>query len=500
MIIGSKKEVNVSKRLFYYFCFCSIFLLTSSCTPKGLAGYWYGTVDCLGKGHQALVIEGSDKVPYIAHLDNIEMGAIGIPFKNLVVTGKTFHGEIGTDGAVDLTLEGPDTLKGTMKMTSDSFSLVAGKTYPMEMKRGLVYSVPRVNYQNKAVIDYTYRKPARTDDGWEPGDIQEAGGDRNKIEDAVRAVLMQDVPNIHSLLLVRHGKLLLDEYFYGYHPEEIHQLQSTSKSVLSILMGIAEDQHLLKTTDKLMNYFPEYRSKPNWDVRKNEITLGALLTMTSGFACDDGQYRKAGGAGCEVDMLNSPDWLDFCLTQPMAHRPGQHYGYCTSCLTLLGAVLSKQSGMSVGDFAQKYLYDPLGIHSVQWLTGPNGITEVGASHWLRPRDMAKLGLLCLDKGNWNGKQVVSSKWVEESTHPQPIPPDGKPWPTFTGYGYLWWSQKIPTPRGDVFAYYSHGKGGQHIIVVPEMDLVCVITAGNYQALGSEQELEFFKDTVIKAFS
>lgn len=492
--------VNVFKRLLYFLSIFSIFISACSCGPKGPAGYWYGYVDCLGKGHQALVIEGSDKVPYKAHLDNIEMGAIGIPFRNLVVTGKTFHGEIGADGSVDLTMEGPDIFKGTMKMTSDSLALIAGKSFPMELKRGLAYSVPRVNSQDKAVTDYSYRKPERLDDGWEPGDIQDVGGDRNKIENVVKAILKMDAPNIHSLLLARHGKLLLDEYFYGYEPTEIHQLQSTSKSVLSILMGIAADQHLLQTDDKLIKYFPKYRSKPNWDVRKNKITLGTLLSMTSGFACDDGQYRKAGGAGCEVDMLNSPDWLDFCLTQPMAHQPGQHYGYCTSCLTLLGAVLAKQSGMSVGEFAQKYLYDPLGIHSVQWLTGPNGITEVGASHWLRPRDMAKLGLLYLDKGNWNGKQVVSAKWVEESTHPQPIPPDGKPWPTFTGYGYLWWSQKIPTPRGDIFTYYANGKGGQYIIVVPDMDLVCVMTAGYYQAWSSDQGLEFFKDYIINAFS
>lgn len=261
MIIGSAKEGNVFKRLLYFSCFYSIFLSTVSCTPQGPAGYWYGIVDCLGKGHEALVIEGSEKVPYMAHLDNVELGVVGIPFKNLVVTGNTFHGEIGTDGAVDLTLEGPNSLKGTMKMTSDSLSLIAGKTFPMEMKRGLLYSFPRVDSQNKAVTDYTYRKPAKRDDGWEPGEIQKAGGNRNKIEDAVKAVLRQDIPNIHSLLLVRHGKLLLDEYFFGYGPEEMHQLQSTSKSVLSILMGIAADQHLLKTADKLMDYFPEYRSK-----------------------------------------------------------------------------------------------------------------------------------------------------------------------------------------------------------------------------------------------
>ena len=494
------KEAAMFKRLLYLSCFCSIFLGPLSCAPKGPEGYWHGTVDCLGKGHQALRIEGSEKVPYTAHLDNIELGAMGIPLRNIVVTGNTFHGDVGTDGSVDLTLVGRDSLKGTMKMTSDSISLVAGKSYPMEMKRGLLYSVPRVNWRDKAATDYTYRKPTKTEDGWEPGDLQEEGGDPKQVEEAVKAILTQNVPDIHSLLLVRHGKLLLDEYFYGYGPDEMHQLQSVTKSVLSILVGIAVDQHLFQTTDKLMSYFPEYRSQSRWDARKNRITLANLLDMTSGFSCDDGQYRKAGGAGCLIDMLGSPDWLGFDLTQPMAHDPGRHYAYCTSCLTLLGGVLSKQSGMSVSDFAQKYLYDPLGIHSVQWLTGPNGITEVGASHWLRPRDMAKLGLLYLNKGNWNGKQLVSRKWVEESTLPQPIPPDGKPWPTFTGYGYLWWTQKIPTSRGDVFAYHANGKGGQYIIVVPDLDLVCVMTGGYYRDFSSDYGMEFFKGYIMKAFS
>ncbi len=410
---------------------------SAAATPKSyLVGHWYGAVDSVwGNCRFVLSIERSVYGGFVVTYDSIEGGGYGLPFDTEKVQKKKFIGRFEGDGEVDLTLAGPDRLKGSLKFPG-KFPLSGGKTFPLVMTRGMDYSLPRVDPHGQAVTTYTYQPPVPGPDGWPTVDVESLGGDRKGIETAVTALLDGHYPHthLHSLLLVRHGKLALEEYFYGYGPQDVHQLQSATKSVLSILCGIAQDRGLLKTGEKLFDFFPRYRAKPDWDPRKEKITLKSILTMTSGFACDDGAYRKAGGAGCEIDMLNSPDWLDFSLSGPMAHDPGQHFSYCTSCLTPLGAVIAQQSRMPVADFAQKYLYDPLGIQNHLWLVGPDGTTEVGASQWMRPRDMAKLGLLYLHQGLWNGKQVVSADWVKESTKPQPIPPDGRALPDTVIYG------------------------------------------------------------------
>jgi CubicO group peptidase (beta-lactamase class C family) len=486
-------------RKLYSLVFCLIFLGASPCFPKDITGYWHGLADCYGKRHIVLVVEKLVDGTFAAHYDSIESGEFGISLKNITVSDKAFHGEFETSGVLDLKMDG-EVLKGTIKLPEYAIALFSGHTFPLSLNRGMDYSVPRLNREGKGTTDYAYQVPVPLGDGWETGSLQEAGGDRKKIEELVKSILDMSSPYIHSLLLVRHGKLVLDEYFYGYGPQETHQLQSTTKSVLSILFGIAEGQGLVKTDQKLSRFFPDWRGKPGWDARKGRITLGTLLSMTSGFACDDGVYRKGGGSGCTVDMINTTNWVDYGLTQPMAHEPGRHYSYCTSCLTLLGAVLAKQSGMSIPDFAQKYLYDPLGIQGGDWLTGPDGTTEVGASHWLRPRDMAKLGLLVLDKGQWKGKQIVPADWVEKSTRPQPLYADGKPWETFSGYGYLWWTRTMATPHGEISVFYANGKGGQYIIVAPDLDLVCAMTAGYYGNLNSDLGLQLFKEYVLNAFN
>ncbi len=476
-----------------------LFLSSSFCFAESLAGNWHGTADYGGKCHFVVVIQKSATGKFEATYDDIERGDFGKAFDHVRVKGKSFQAEFEGDGRINLVLKGLHRLVGTIKIPV-LFPQVAGKTLSLELSPGMDYSIPRVDAQGKPVTEYHYQAPSPMGDGMETASLAETGGNPASLGAMVNAVLMGTFPNTHSILLLRHGKLVLEEYFYGYGPGDEHQMQSTSKSILSILFGIAQDQDLVTIGKKLFDYFPDYRVQAGWDDRKNRITLGTLLSMTSGFDCDDGTYRKEGGSGCTIDMLNSPHWLDFCLSKPMAHEPGRHYAYCTSCLSILSAVLAKRSGMPLPNFAQKYLYDPLDIPAPTWLTGPDGTTEAGSTFWLRPRDMAKLGLLYLDNGKWKGSTVVSSKWVEESTRPQPIPADGKPWPTFEGYGYLWWTRHLHSAKGETFVYYANGKGGQYIIVVPSLDLVCVMTAGYYRNVSSDQGLELFKQFVLDSFS
>lgn len=482
------------------FLILALFVIgTAYGSSTGLEGTWHGTIDCLGKCRMAVEIDKDFAGGFKARYDMIELGEFGKSFEDFRVKGRKIKAKFEGDGTLDLIQHRSGLLVGTIKPPG-TIPFLGGKTFPITLSPGKDYSLPRLDAQGQAVTDYTYRPPVQTGDGLETGSLKEVGGDQTQIESLVKAILNGAFPHTHSLLVLRRGKLVLEEYFYGYGPDDEHQMQSTTKSLLSMLFGIAEDRGLLDTSQKLYDYFPDYRSKAAWDVRKDQITLKTLLTMTSGFTCGEGGYRKYGGDGCDIDMINSPDWLDFCLSGSMSHEPGRHYGYCTSCLTILSALITKQSGMSLPDFAQKYLYDPLGIPAHICVTGPNGITEGGSSFWLRPRDMAKLGLMYLDKGKWKGSPVISAKWVEESTKPEPLPPDGKPWQSFEGYGYLWWTRHLPSTKGSTFVYYSNGKGGQYIIVAPALDLVCVMTAGYYRDAGSDQGLELFKQYILNAFS
>ncbi len=218
-----------------------------------------------------------------------------------------------------------------------------------------------------------------------------------------------------------------------------------------------------------------------------------LLSMSSGFACDDFVPET----DCHKVMWKTSDWLDFVLSQPMNHEPGEHWAYCNDCLEALGAVLAKKSGLSVPDFAQKYLYGPLEFQKNYWLTVTNnGLSDIAGAIFLRPRDMAKLGELFLEKGKWKGQQVVSEKWLEESTQPRISLPVGNPL-GFQDYGYLWWLGRIPSRKGPVRVLAAAGLGGQYIFVVPDRELVCVLTCGNYAQ--DDMGMDFFKTYVLDAF-
>ncbi len=367
-----------------------------------------------------------------------------------------------------------------------------GKIYPISFHRGLEYLVPRVDAQGNPVTQYSYQLPQTLADGWPVGDLNQSRLDSAVVGKGIGQILNQRFFHIESLLVVQKGQLLLDEYFRGLGPDDNHQLQSCTKSVLATLFGIARDQGLVKLSDKLYDYFPDYRAQPGWQADKNRITLANLLSMSSGLACDD---WLPPGDNCNKGMWGSQDWLSYDLTLPMDHAPGEHFAYTTSCMELLGAIIARKSGLTIPDFAQKYLYDPLGIQARQWVTGPNQVTEVGGSHCLRPRDMAKLGYLYLKKGKWNGHPILSEDWVERATRPQV--PNPKENPRTFEYGYLWWQEQMPLQNRKVSVFYAAGRGGQFIFVAPDLDLVCVLTANNYDGSQLASE-DFFKAYILGA--
>lgn len=336
-----------------------------------------------------------------------------------------------------------------------------------------------------AVDHYVYTAPPPEDDGWPTATPTEAGLDPKPLAALVQQVLdtqtdWYTTPYIQGLLVARHGKLALEEYFYGFDRERAHDTRSSGKTLTGTLVGIAIDQGAKFTLDTpIYGLFPQYQDIANPDPRKQEITVQDLLTMNSGYACDDNDDASPGNEDTMQDQSKQPDWYKYTLDLPMQYTPGNQQAlYCTGGINLLGGILKGSTGMTLMDFFQRYYAGPLGIRDYHMNLAPTGDAYMGGGIYLKPRDMLKLGQLYLDGGMWGGKRVLSAAWVKAATTQHSYFPANDYAPGH-GYGYTWHLFQA-TVGGKTYAeYMAQGNGGQLVMVVPELDLAAVITAGNY---------------------
>lgn len=308
---------------------------------------------------------------------------------------------------------------------------------------------------------------APTSDAWPTATPEQAGLDSGKLADALLA-LQQKVPDLHSVILIRHGKLVLNAAFYPYDGVTPHDQASVTKSVLTTLVGIAIDQGKLRLDQPALSFFPD-RTIAHRDARKERMTVGDLASMTSGLAC-----QREPGEPTQAAMTASADWVQFVLDLPMAAEPGTTWNYCSPGMHLLSAVLTKATGMTALDFAWQNLFGPLGMQDVIWPADPQGYTRGAGDLMLRPTDAAKLGQLWLNGGVWSGRRIVSQAWVTAASTAQAKTTDEN-----QDYGYGWWMDR-QNPAGHVFR--ADGRGGQFVVVVPSLDVVLATTgAGSFNA-------------------
>jgi CubicO group peptidase (beta-lactamase class C family) len=315
-----------------------------------------------------------------------------------------------------------------------------------------------------------YRVSPELDDGWETAAPEEVGMDLEKLEALVRDVRNDSHDNLHSVLVVKDGKLVLEEYAHGYSWRRTNDVASVTKSITSILIGIAIEQGVVAGPGQsLADLFPEYADLINADPAKQDVKLWHILTMTSGFEWDEETYPYGDPRNDCERMKYSADPVRFVLERPIVHQPGTHFQYSGANSMLLSAIITGKTGMDADAFAQKYLFEPLGISSYRWGRYANGLTDADGGLSLRARDMAKIGLLFLNGGEWNGEQVISSSWVEESTEGY-VPASAG-----AEYGYQWWRTDVPVGLRSADTYFASGFGGQQINVFPELGLVVVFT-------------------------
>ena len=268
----------------------------------------------------------------------------------------------------------------------------------------------------------------------------------------------------HQVIVVRHGRRVLDVALYPFERGLRHDIASVGKMVTGTLIGIAVDKGFIASADEpVLSFFPD-RPIANRDARKEAMTIAHLLAQRSGiYHGDDGSHSAE-----DAEMYASPDWVQWVLDRPMAEPPGGTWYYSSANLHLAAGVLSQATGFSPLEFARRYLFAPLHIADVAWEADPQGVNNGAGGQQLRPLDLAKIGQLYLDGGEWRGRQVLSSEWVARSTSPAPGPhPAG--WPPESSVGFHWVIENNYRGAG--------GSGGQTVELYPDDDLVLVVVAG-----------------------
>ena len=309
------------------------------------------------------------------------------------------------------------------------------------------------------------------------------------------ATTEKGVWNLHGIVIVRTGRLVLERYFEGddnargrslgkvaFTADTLHDLRSVSKSIVGLLYGIALADGKVSPLDApLFAWFPEYPDLAA-DPARNHWTIRNLLTMTMGTDWDELSVPYTDPTNSETAMDMATDRYRFILGAPVVIEPGKRWLYSGGATALLARIIEKGTGKRLDAFARDTLFDPLGIGRTEWLTDRRGEPIAASGLRMTPRDLARIGSMMLKGGMWGGRRVVPAQWIERSTSPM-VDVD-----EIHSYGYLWYLGKFgfivsTGPRWDrsrLERFWSAiGNGGQRLFVLPGLDLVVAITAGNY---------------------
>jgi len=334
---------------------------------------------------------------------------------------------------------------------------------------------------------YRYTVPEQVEDGWSTGSLSQAGVDSTRLVQLMEELRRREHHLVHAILLVKDGVLVFEEYFAGdrylspgigepvlFHREMPHFQASVSKSVTATAVGIVHDRGLLELDAPALSFFPGLAELAVGG--RERITLEDLLTMRSGLPWDESSTSYTNPANDVVQLFHNPDPIRYILSKEMEAPAGTWFRYNSGATNVLGKVVEIVSGQRLDHLAADAIFAPLGIQDAWWELIREGLVFASGGLRMRPRDMAKIGQLYLQRGVWNGQRILSEAWVDESR----VPRSRLSYGWADGYGFGWWTRTYATGAGLVETYFASGWGEQQIIVVPDLNLVAVFTGGAYE--------------------
>jgi CubicO group peptidase (beta-lactamase class C family) len=307
--------------------------------------------------------------------------------------------------------------------------------------------------------------------GWQ---VSKAPYDKDKIQSLNRLIAENLYKQITSIVVIRGGKLLIEEYFNGATRDTLHNTRSATKSFTSTMMGIAIDEGYIKSEDQTLKDFYDLRKFANWSPKKESVTIKSLLTMSSAFEGNDDDQNSPGNEG---KMYPTSDWVKFALDLPMDEKRnvGERWAYFTAGVVLLGDIINKSVPEGLEKYADQKLFRPLGITKYEWQYTPQKVANTAGGLKMSALDFAKYGQLYQNGGKWSGKQIIPRRWVEKTFTKQIRREPGSD----EGYGYLFWNTTFDIGGRKHEAFFATGNGGSKIFVFKDQPLVIVITATAY---------------------
>ena len=345
---------------------------------------------------------------------------------------------------------------------------------------------------------YIYRAPLTRNDGWPVATLEEAKIDRSGIEKFIQTIIDMPIESVHTpeveaILVARHGKLVLEEYFHGFNRDTLHDTRSAGKSLSATVVGAAIQAgaplSLSTPVYKLMNGGTVPANLSPW---KRAMTLQDLLTMRSGYYCNDSDPASPGNEDTMLDQTAEPDYYRYVLKVPMAYAPDTVSVYCSTNPNLALGMVGRATGESQLDTFDRLIGGPMKIDRYAWPLDGVGHPYGGGSVRILPRDYLKVGQLMLNGGTWEGRRILGRAFVARASAPLHDL-------NMIQYGYLWWNISYPYKNRTLRAYFAGGNGGQAIMVVPELDLVIGIFAGNYgDRVGLHVQEDFVPNYILPA--
>lgn len=337
--------------------------------------------------------------------------------------------------------------------------------------------------RGKHPAPYTYRPPLARGDGWPTATLEDVGIDRAGVEKLVQLMIdapmeKRDTPKEHAVLIVRHGKLVLEEYIHGFSRDQLHETRSAAKSIVTVIAGAAMQAGIpLKVSMPVYEVMNGGTFPAGLDPLKRTMTLENLLTMSSGYFCDDTNDKAPGNEETMTEVSTEPDFYKFTMAVPLFTPPGESSVYCSASPNLALGMIGKVAGESPLYLFDRLVAEPMQITHYGYGLDPMGRAYGGGGALFLPRDFMKFGQLMLNGGTWNGHRIISREFAERATsslyHLR-----GQT------YGYLWWGIDYPYKNRLVHSYYMGGNGGQVVVVFPELDLVVAFFGGNYNSVGT----------------